>query len=366
MSIPLKVLASTDTFSVLQALTNVVDGKTALFVRPNLEDEDSSEVDDRIALIVESSGSTGTPKRISISRDALLASARASIERIGAPGQWLLALPTHYIAGVQVLVRSILSDQQPVLMNPSVSFTAEGFIRSASLMQATHRYTSLVPAQLEVLAAAIESDSSVLTALRRFDRILVGGQAPNPVTFQRLLELGVNVTVTYGMTETCGGCVYDGVPLTGVEVDIDEAGQIHLAGPMLAEGVGSRFATADLGFFDEQGRLQIVGRNDRVINSGGVKLSLDRVEHWAQEQPGVTGAVAVPIVEPRFGETFACWFTSNEGTVINPDDAVAALGLAAKQATWRGVPSIPALPNGKPDLVAIAQAEREQAASSDN
>jgi acyl-CoA synthetase (AMP-forming)/AMP-acid ligase II len=227
MSIPLKVLASNDSFAVLQALPDVLDGKSALFVRPNLDDESFGEVDARIALIVESSGSTGTPKRIHISRDALLASARASIERLGAPGQWLLALPAHYIAGMQVLVRSILSDRQPVLMNPSVSFTAEGFVRSASLMQGTHRYSSLVPAQLELLATAINNDPSVLVALRSFDRILVGGQATNPATLQRLLELGVNLTITYGMTETCGGCVYDGVPLTGVDIDIDEAGQIR-------------------------------------------------------------------------------------------------------------------------------------------
>ena len=223
-----------------------------------------------------------------------------------------------------------------------------------------------MPTQLELLAGAIKNDPSVLPALRRFDRILVGGQATNPATLQRLLELGVNLTITYGMTETCGGCVYDGVPLSGVEISIDESSQIHLAGPMLAEGIGARFATADLGFFDELGRLQILGRSDRVINSGGIKLSLDRVEQWAQEQPGITAAVAVPINHPRFGETFACWFTSVEDSVINSEDAASALGLAAKQARWKRVSSIPALSSGKPDLLAIASAEREQAASSDN
>ena len=372
MNIPLRVLSSNDAFAVLSELTDVIDGISALFVRQPIFDqtvslhEVPSEVEPDLALIVESSGSTGRPKQIQIPREALIASATASLERLGEPGQWLLALPTHFIAGIQVLVRSILSDQQPILMNTSVPFTAEGFVRSASLMTASHRYTSLVPTQLDTLVAAIDTDASVLAALQRFDRILVGGQAPNRATLNLLSALGVRVTVTYGMTETCGGCVYDGVPLRGVEIELDDDGQIFVSGAMLAKGLGANFATADLGRFDEAGRLEVIGRSDRVINSGGIKLALDEVEAWLLRQPAIIATVAVPIEHEKFGQTFACWYTSDSDTSVESDQAVQDLGLPAKHATWRRVDRIPLLPNGKPDLLAIVQGERELRTPSDN
>ena len=227
MPIPLKLIAANDPFVALVALADVLDGKQALFVTPpevnGLMPEVHGlppEVDDHYAAIVESSGSTGVPKRIGLTVENLLSSARATQVRLGGPGQWLLALPINYIAGLQVLVRSHLADTQPILMNTSVPFSAEGFGRASSLMTGERRFTSLVPTQLERLAEAVKQDDFLLGQLRSFDAVLVGGQAANPATVGRLRELGVKVVVTYGMTETSGGCVYDGVAIGDTSIAI--------------------------------------------------------------------------------------------------------------------------------------------------
>jgi O-succinylbenzoic acid--CoA ligase len=309
-------------------------------------------VDDNVGLVVESSGSTGRPKRIELSTDALLASARASLDRLGGPGQWLLALPANYIAGAQVLIRSLVADTQPILMNTGVSFTVEAFVRAASLMTGERKYTSIVPTQLNALAAAAGGDDTVLYALRSFDAILVGGQAPSASTVSFLRELGVNLVVTYGMTETAGGCVYDGVALAGVKVKLGESGEILLGGITMANGIGDWFATADLGLIDDAGRLKVLGRRDRVINSGAVKLSLDLVEEWARSQPGVRDAVSLPVQHPKFGDSFICWVVVDDIDGIEIDHTLASveLGLAARTAIWANLAALPTLPNGKPDL----------------
>jgi O-succinylbenzoic acid--CoA ligase len=364
MAKPLKLVAANDSFAVLVALGEVLAGKQALFVTPpeangkmpevhGLPDE----VPDNVALIVESSGSTGKPKRIELSLEALLASAEASLQRIGGPGQWLLALPANYIAGAQVLIRSLVSETQPVLMNTGVSFTAEAFVRSASLLNGARRYTSLVPTQLNLLAAASNTDAAVLEALKSFDAILVGGQAPSQATLKALREHGVNIVVTYGMTETAGGCVYDGVPLEGVNIGLGEDGQIFVRGATMANGLGKRFETNDIGFVDAENRLVVAGRRDRVINSGGIKLSLDLVEEWVRSQPEVIDAAALPLESPKYGESFICWVAMKDPNINELDKNLAAevLGIAASKAVWANVEALPLLPNGKPDLQSLMQ-----------
>lgn len=364
MAKPLKLVAANDAFGVLVALGDVLAGKQALFVTPpetngkmpevhGLPDE----VPDNVALIVESSGSTGKPKRIELSLEALLASAEASLQRIGGPGQWLLALPANYIAGAQVLIRSLVSETQPVLMNTGVSFTAEAFVRSASLMNGARKYTSLVPTQLNLLAAASNTDTAVLAALKRFDAVLVGGQAPSQATVKALREHGVNIVVTYGMTETAGGCVYDGVPLDGVNVGLGEYGQIFVRGATMANGLGEHFETNDIGFVEPNGRLVVTGRRDRVINSGGLKLSLDLVEEWVRSQPNVFDAAALPLENPKYGDSFICWVVLRDpqNDTINQDAAVEALGKVASTAVWANLDALPLLPNGKTDLQTLMQ-----------
>jgi O-succinylbenzoic acid--CoA ligase len=347
---PLRVVNSLDTFAALELMVDVLDGKVAGFISAVEAPNMATEVDDEVALIVESSGSTGDPKQIRLSLEALKHSARASTESLGGDGQWLLALPTNFIAGANVLIRSVLSDTQPILLNTRVPFTTEAFVRGASLMEGTRRYTSLVPAQLSRLAQDSESDAFVFSMLRKFDAILVGGQLPNWSEVESLRAKGINIVVSYGMTETCGGCIYDGVPLAGVSFELND-GLISIAGPVLALGLGNQFQTNDLGEIVD-GKLEVLGRADRVVISGGLKVSLERVEQAALNIPGVDQVVAVPVAS-QWGESVGLLYQGSPE--INFDSLTQQISVAAKPAKVLRVTSFPMTATGKVDLLESAK-----------
>ena len=374
--IPLKLVAANDTFGALLALGEVLAANQAVFITApevNVKMPDTfglpEEVETGTGLIVETSGSSGKPKRVTLSREALLASANAAQIRLGGPGQWLLALPINFVAGANVLIRSLVADTQPVLMNTSVPFTAEAFARSASLMTGGRRYASLVPTQLARIASAINDPFSpsgqndfLLAQLRKFDAILVGGQAPQDDVIERLTDLGVKIIVTYGMTETCGGCVYDGVPLDGVTIDL-VGSRIEISGKVLAteiaddsgvQQIGDRFITSDLGEFDETGALRILGRIDRVIVSGGLKISLDRVEELARSVPGVAELAASAIADKEWGQRVGIVYLGSPEVADEIALALANdLGPAGKPIRVVRTDGVPKLPSGKHDLQAI-------------
>ena len=374
--IPLKLIAANDTFGALVALGEVLAANQAVFITaPDVNGKMPEtfglpeEVATGVGLIVETSGSSGKPKRVTLSREAILASSNAAQIRLGGPGQWLLALPINFVAGANVLIRSLVADTQPVLMNTSVPFTAEAFARSASLMTGARRYTSLVPTQLARLAAALNDPFSpsgkndfLLAQLRKFDAILVGGQAPQDEVVTALRDLGIKIVITYGMTETCGGCVYDGVALDGVQIDL-VGSRIEISGKVLASEIaddagvqvlGERFITNDLGEFDESGRLQILGRIDRVIVSGGLKISLDRVEELARAVPGVAELAATAIADQEWGQRVGIVYLGSPEVADEIAQALANdLGPAGKPIRVVRTDGVPKLPSGKHDLQAI-------------
>ncbi|MEY4434095.1 MAG: hypothetical protein RIR16_135 [Actinomycetota bacterium] len=349
---PLKLIAANDTFSALLAFAEVLAERQAVFVTPpevngklpevhGLPDE----VDDSVALIIESSGSTGVPKRIELSTAQLIQSANASAEYLGGHGQWLLALPINYIAGANVLIRSLVAETHPVMMNAQLPFTPEGFSRAASLMSGERRYTSLVPTQVSRLVAALSGDEMLLEQLKRFDRILIGGQAPNAEDLEVFDAHGIRYSVTYGATETAGGCVYDGVPLSGVRVEIVE-GQIKL----------NDHLTGDLGELDEFGRLRVLGRRDRVINSGGLKISLDHLEATALKVSGVEAIAASALADAEWGQRVGLVYVGSPEVADDIALQLAeALGPAGKPVRVVRVDQLPRLANGKTDLLAVAK-----------
>ncbi|MGO1318409.1 MAG: AMP-binding protein, partial [Cellulomonadaceae bacterium] len=208
------------------------------------------------ALVVATSGSTGTPRGVVLTAPALRASADATRAHLGGPGQWLLALPTTHVAGLQVLVRSVLDGTRPVTL-PGGPFRPQTFAQAMSQMGTERRYASLVPTQLRRLLAA-SPETGALDALRTLDAVLVGGAALSPDLADRARAAGVRVVRTYGMTETCGGCVYDGRPLEGVVVATGPDGRLRIAGPMLAAGyLGDPAATAR-SFVADGGRRWLV------------------------------------------------------------------------------------------------------------
>ena len=234
-------------------------------------------------------------------------------------------------------------------------------------MDASLRFTSLVPAQLARVVDAADDDLDLLAAVRRFDRILVGGQATPPALLARAIELGLNVTRTYGSSETSGGCVYDGIPIGTVEIRIVD-GQIELAGPMLAEGYLGDPAATDAAFVVRagvrwyrtgdsgavvDGALRVTGRLDSVIISGGEKVSLDAIERIVHAMDGLADAVAVSAPSDEWGEVPVV-FTSGQATLVEVKAAViAALGRASAPVALVRVESVPQLPNGKPDRRAL-------------
>jgi O-succinylbenzoic acid--CoA ligase len=330
------------------------DGPAILPVPEECEPTVVGEVPQRVAVVIETSGSMGSPKRVMLSADAICASATASSGVLGGHGQWLLALPAHYVAGAQVLIRSIVGGTEPVVM-PDGHFDPHVFAQRAETLTGGRRFLSVVPAQLariveyaiaehatdervasaQAAAAQVRDDGArngqargggaVLAAARRFDAILVGGQAIDPTLHSRALELGLRVRLTYGASETCGGCVYDGVPIgdTGVRI---VGGEIELCGSVLAEGYcddphrtarsfvndsGVRwYRTGDIGDI-VGGRVVVRGRADNVIISGGVKVPLDVVERVVQTIPGLGNAVVVSGYHPEWGQTPVVAYTSS-------------------------------------------------------
>jgi O-succinylbenzoic acid--CoA ligase len=365
------VVVPDDPGAVLAELREALAGGPAILPLPEGADRTGlpREVAQNVALVVQTSGSTGAPKRVALSADALLASAAAADSALGGPGQWLLALPAHYIAGINVLVRSIAAETDPVVLS-SGHFDPAAFVEAAATMDHPARYTSLVPAQLAtLLGSADDSDpGDALEILRRFDRILVGGQAMPPGLLAQALELGLNVTRTYGSSETSGGCVYDGVPVGSTRVRIVD-GQIELGGPMLAEGyLGDEERTAAAFHADGSGRwyrtsdagelvdgvLRVTGRLDDVIVSGGVKVSLAAVERVVRSLPGLADAVVVPRADARWGEVPVV-VTTESASIGTLRTAVGdELGAAARPAELVLVETIPLLASGKPDRGALA------------
>jgi O-succinylbenzoic acid--CoA ligase len=352
---PLRLVAANDTFAALNLMIDVLDDKCAVFITapetnglmPEVHGL-PDQVEDGVALIVESSGSTGTPKRIELSKKALLASAEASAERLGGHGQWLLALPINFVAGSNILIRSVIAETQPVMMNTRMPFTPEAFIRSAAQLNHSRTYSSLVPVQLSKLLAHAKLDEHALRTLRSFSAILVGGQAPNLKEVLEFKELGVKVVVSYGMTETAGGCVYDQVPLRGVKISI-EKGLIAVAGDVLANNLGDKFPTSDLGNF-ENGRLEVLGRADRVIISGGLKVSLDLIEQRLLSEPGVAEISAESIKTP-WGQSVGIVYAGSKD--LDFFFLETEFSSAAKPVKVVRLESLPRLISGKPDHLAI-------------
>jgi o-succinylbenzoate---CoA ligase len=270
-------------------------------------------------VVLSTSGSTGQPKWVQLSAAALSSSAAAAHARLGGPGRWLLALPAWHVAGLQVLVRAALAGTPPAVLDLRGGFDPAGFGAAAQRLaakglasEAGWCYTALVPTQL---ARLLDTDPHPLAG---FDAVLLGGAAAPDELLRRARAAGVPVVITYGMTETAGGCVYDGWPLEGVQVRVNGTdagtGSVELAGPMLATGyldapqettVAFRdgwFRTSDLGRLDGQGRLRVLGRTDDVIVTGGLNVAPAEVEAVLSGLPGIAAACVVGLPDPDWGE----------------------------------------------------------------
>ena len=389
MSIPVVTADATDVASVYEYLQRALSGELALIIDDpratqlsNSSMTHLTEAPEGTALIIHTSGTTGSPKSVALSATALKASAEATAQRLGGHGQWVLGLPLSFIAGAQVLVRSVLAGTQPVVLGEG-PFDAEQFAQAVDLLTGGRKYSSLVPVQLARVVDACEKNPDIARSIQQLDAILIGGQALDSDLRERAQQCGLTIVHTYGSSETAGGCVYDGVPLDGVEVEVDpEDNTIAISGAVLADGYlgddqrtaevfqirnGKKwYASEDTGVIDK-GILTVGGRRDRTIISGGIKINLDTLESLIHRKYRRVEAHAVYIPDMEWGSRPAVIVCG-----VEPDqhesmaDAIhdlirSELGRAADPAVVRFIEVAPLLPSGKIDryaLTAFAQGEK--------
>ncbi|HSU35477.1 MAG TPA: AMP-binding protein [Propionibacteriaceae bacterium] len=307
--------------------------------------------------VVPTSGSTGQPKAVVLSRAALQASVAATHARLGGPGDWVLALPGHYVAGLMVVARAVIADTQVRLTRPDL-----GDLGGVARTAADRRYISLVPTQLARARAGGRWD-----VLAGFDAVLVGGGPLTPDLLGAARAAGINVVTSYGMAETCGGCVYDGRPLDGVRVVLADDDRIMIGGPVLSSGyrlrpdltaasrAGDFLLTADRGRWIGE-RLEVQGRLDEVVITGGLKVDLGQVEGLVRVWAGRAGGDGVAVGVPD-----ADWGTRIVAVSDVPGDLEdlqrqvrAALPAYAAPRALRYLDPLPRLASGKPDRQTIA------------
>jgi O-succinylbenzoic acid--CoA ligase len=264
-------------------------------------------IDDDVAVVVSTSGTTGSPKGAMLTAAALAASANATHGRLGGPGRWLLALPAHHIAGLQVLVRSVIAGRAPVAIE--AGFEVSELPAAVAAMGTSRRYASLVAAQLDKAL----NDPAACAALADLDAILIGG-GPTPARIaERAAAVGISIVRTYGMSETAGGCVYDGIPLPGVLIRVDVDGRIALGGATLAKGYRNPperdpfaepgwFITDDVGSLDSSGTLRVLGRTDDAISTGGLTVFPQLVETALASHPRVVDCAVFGVPDDRLGQ----------------------------------------------------------------
>ena len=330
----------------------------------------STYVPSHIAIVVGTSGSTGAPKEVGFTAAALHAATCAAEKFIGARlgDRWSLLLPLTHIAGVNVLLRSLALGSEPLDLRKVGGSQVEQY--------GDVDFTSIVPTQLH---RALHGDSELLEHLKNCRAVLVGGAALPENLRQQATESGIKIITTYGMTETSGGCVYNGSPLESVQVEIAGNGLIKIAGPHLASQylndpaqwrevlIDGWFHTNDLGRFSDTGELIVLGRSDEIIISGGEKISLTTIENYLQEKFTGTVFAAFAIDDPEWGAALHIAIIDN--LLLSISEVSAHLdqefGRAGKPKGFLHLPTLPLLGIGKVDrkklahLAELAQTERQ-------
>ncbi len=254
-----------------------------------------------VSLVVSTTGSSGISKEVGLSSSAILSSARASNKYLSAEfgNSWSLLLPLTHIAGINVLVRALELGTEPI----DLRGVRDHYPRAD--------FTAIVPTQL---FKALNGESALLKHLQEAKAVLVGGAELTTELHMQAKSAGINVITTYGMTETCGGCIYGGTPLQGVEVAIDSEQLIAIKAPMLAQTylgdpklweasfVDGWFTSSDRGHI-ENNRLIVHGRNDDVIISGGENISLSEVERSLQANFPHTLLAAFAVKDAQWGHS---------------------------------------------------------------
>jgi O-succinylbenzoic acid--CoA ligase len=305
----------------------------------------STSVRSEISLLVATSGSTGTPKEIAITSSALMASASASNKYLKASkgDVWSLLLPLTHIAGINVLMRALQLGTQPLDLRNHVGQYPDA------------DFTAIVPTQL---FNALTDNPALLKHLKGAKAVLVGGASLSQELQAKAVAAGMNIITTYGMSETCGGCIYDGVALDGVEFDVLLDGRIKISGPVLAEVEKENgwFITQDLGKIID-GKLQVTGRSDDVIISGGENISLSAIELEINKKFPTLLVAAFATGDSKWGQALHIAVQSNDESVkVQLTELLTnSFGSHAKPKSVILIDKLPRMGIGKVDRTSLAK-----------
>jgi O-succinylbenzoic acid--CoA ligase len=319
----------------------VSDGPALSLIQSSME-----TVPARTALVVTTTGSSGVAKEIQLSAGALLASAKASNQFLNAEfgSTWSLLLPLNHIAGINVLIRSLELGTTPTNL-----IGYEGKYPKVD-------FTSVVPTQLY---RALHGDTNLLEHLQNARAVLVGGAALTSALRSEAEAVGINVIETYGSTETSGGCIYDGVPLEGVEIAIGEDSRIALKGKNIAyqlvDGDGWYY-TSDAGQIID-GKLIVRGRIDDVVITGGENISLTSIERVVAQTLPQIEAAAFAVADPEWGQAIHLAVVGADSS-IEPEIQSALeseIGSAGKIKGFHYLSELPLIGIGKVDRAALGR-----------
>lgn len=305
---------------------------------------------------METSGSTGAGKRVLLSRAALLAAAAASRSALGADLTWHLVLPHRYVAGLMVLVRSLTAGREPIVSSADLTALRATGTGDAVSLVATQLFRAL-------------DDPDLTKQLARFDAVLVGGAALAPELRRSATEAGIRITETYGMSETCGGVLWDGIALPGTTVELhhddrapEGGGRLALGGPTLFDGYlddscivepairGGLFATSDWGRRHDDGRVSVGGRLDDVVITGGINVDLGAVRRAVEALDPYAAVLAV--ADPEWGTRIVLFAAS--GSLTKWRDRLSPhLDRTALPRQLVIVDNLPRTAGGKPDRSAL-------------
>lgn len=308
----------------------------------------------KIAMVIHTSGSTGASKEVELSASALVASAQASNKYVGATTgmRWSLLLPLTHIAGINVLVRSIELGTSPIDLRNCVGEYPDS------------DFTAIVPTQL---FRAINGDKNLLNHLKNAKAVLVGGGKLAAKLKKEATELGIRIIETYGMTETCGGCIYDGEPLENISYQIGADNRIMISGPSLASGYlgeeelwsasfdGKWFTTSDIGSVNN-GKVEVIGRVDDVVISGGENISLTSIEALIKNALPEIEIAAFAIEDLEWGSAIHLAVVGHKDLEDEIRNLLSSnLGSAAKPKEFHFLDRIPLTPLGKVDRQSLIE-----------
>lgn len=322
--------------------------------------------------IVQTSGSSGAPKNVVLPRRAFVAAADASAGNLGSreDERWLLCMPLAHVGGLSIPIRAVL-DRYAVVLPPPGPFDPATIARVLERDRVT--LASWVPTMLSRML-----EDPGWRPPRSLRGVLLGGAGAPPELLRQAAQRGVPVLATYGLTETCGQVTTQrpgasggdgdaGAPLHGIEVRVT-GGEIEVAGPTLLSGwweggtpvdEGGWLRTGDLGRFDEQGRLHVLGRVDDRIVTGGENVDPLEVELLLATLPGVAEACVFGIDDERWGARVAAALVATpDGEPLRELDAALRERLAPHKRPREVavLEALPATPSGKPDRRATARA----------